>query len=538
MTSRPATYVRQSSARVNKSEASPETQRAGTRERALHEHPAATLLTFEDIDRSGYKPGVVRDDYDRLLAAARLGEVTHLYVYYVSRLTRQDPKVALAEWLPLIAAGLTIVSVTEGTFGPDNTMDLIHLLLRLDAAHNESKNKSMAVKGAKALARAAGGHVGYAPYGFGTSEEIRQTPEGRPVAVRALVVEPAEARVLRIAARAVTWGVPVHRVAAYLDGRGYATRGATVGRARAKSLWTGRSLGQRLRDPRIAGLPAVLGKHGNVDCYRVATGLVSERLLPAPDEAIIAPEEFWRVQAQLERRARAPQAGDTPALLSSLGILFCECGAMMKSRRFIATAALANRNAYMCPSRTHSCTISMTSLDRHVRDVIVRKVLADDPINAAPFVAEVFRRFRATRDDPAAAAQRSALAAELTDAQASLDAQAAAAAALTGAAQRAVQATLGALGQRVDDLAERLADIDSRRVGDALPLTWWVDVAQEVAEWDGFEDRPPMSMLARRDRVKLFIDRITVSRAASKGGRTINMAARVAIKWARLPQDE
>ena len=56
-------------------------------------------------------------------------------------------------------------------------MDLIHLIMRLDAAHNESKNRSAAVYGAKQLAKEAGGYIGgTAPYGRDLTPETRYTP--------------------------------------------------------------------------------------------------------------------------------------------------------------------------------------------------------------------------------------------------------------------------------------------------------------------------------------------------------------------------
>ncbi|MBG6067866.1 recombinase family protein [Micromonospora ureilytica] len=542
ITARPAAYVRQSSARANKSEASPATQRTATAERAHHDHPGATLRTFEDIDRSGFQAGVVREAYDQMVAAIKAGEITHLYVFYVSRLTRQDPRIALAEWLPLLAGGLTIVSITEGTFGPDNTMDLIHLLLRMDAAHNESKNKSAAVKAAKALARSAGGHVGHAPYGFTTVERMARTPDGDPVAVRALVVDQAEARTMRVATRAVLLGHAVHAVARHFDRRRIPTRGATVGRSRASSAWSDRALTHRLRDPRIAGLPAVLvlDDKGTRIGYRVAYDLSDPHVLPAPDQPIITTDDYWRLQAALTARARSPRhEGDTPALLSSLGILWCECGYRMKARRFIASPALANRDAYMCtaPAGRHSNTISLTALDGWIRMRIDRLINSIDPADeddtTASILAEATRRYGAATAKPETAAQRAAVAAELADASAALDQQSEALGTASGAAAAALTRAVTVTGARVDALTARLAELDDQ-VTAKLPLDLWTssDYGDEQTWWDA------ATVPDRRDFVTLFVDRITVRRAASKGGRPTkadpwgSVNARVSLDWA------
>ncbi|MFF5072855.1 recombinase family protein [Micromonospora olivasterospora] len=541
----PATYVRQSSARRNKSEASPETQRAATGERAAYDHPGREVRRYEDIGKSGYDTEVIRPDYDRLIADIKAGLVTHVYVYYVSRLTRQNPKQALAELLPLLAGGLTIVSTTEGTFGPDNTMDLIHLLLRLDAAHNESANKSNAVRGAKALARAAGGHVGMAPFGFTTVERVERTPDGAPVAIRALVAEPTEARALRLAARAVRWGHAVHAVSRYFDRRGIATRGATVGRSRAASAWSDRALALRLRDPRIAGLAAVAIKNakGDTTGYGLATGVPGENALPAPDTAIITPDEFWSLQSALNGRASMPRRpGDTPSLLSGLGILFCECGCPMKSRRFNAAPT---RNAYQCsaPAGRHSCTVSMATLDAYVRFRIGRLIGSVDPADpgdreTADVLAEAARRFAAAHADPATVAQRAAVAAELSEATASLDRLAKTLATASGAAARVVEQQVTAAGARVDALTASLAALDAAAVP-AVPLTGWT--SGEYGDDGAWWDTAPIA--ERREFVALFIDRLTVRRAAAKGGRPTHadpwgiVAPRVEFLWAQPTSD-
>ncbi|GIE86773.1 recombinase family protein [Actinoplanes regularis] len=544
-TALPAIYVRQSSARRNKSEASPETQRAATVERATHDHPGSEILRYEDIGKSGYDTEIIRPDYDRLIADIKAGRITHVYVYYVSRLTRQDPKQALHELLPLLVNGLTIISTTEGTFGPDNTMDLIHLLLRLDAAHNESANKSKAVRGAKALARAAGGHLGGVPYGFTTVERIERTPDGAPVAIRALVVEPTEAHYLRFAARAVRWNHAVHAVARYFERRGVPTRGATVGRSRIDSGWSDRSLGLRLRDPRIAGLPAVVitDAKGNTTGYALASGVPGERSLPAPDRAIITTDEFWALQTALNRRAGAPRRpSDTPSLLSGLGILFCECKRPKKARRFNASPT---RNSYQCsaPAGRHSCTISMATLDAYVRFRIGRLIDSFDPDNpddaeVGAILAEATRRYAVAHADPATAAQRATVAAELVDATTTLNRLGETLATAKGAAALVVERQVTTTGARVDELTASLAALNEAMTP-TIPLTGWT--SSEHGDEGSWWDSAPIE--ERREFVGLFIDRLTVRRAAAKGGRPTRsdpwgaVAPRVEIDWAKAPSN-
>jgi hypothetical protein len=337
-----------------------------------------------------------------------------------------------------------------------------------------------------------GGHVGGVPYGFATEERIARTPDGAPVAIRAPVIEPAEAHALRFAVRAVRWGHAVHAVVRYFERRGVATRGAKIGRARAESGWSDRMLGLRLRDPRIAGLAAVatVDERGNTTGYSVATGVPGERTLPAPDAAIIEPADFWALQSALNARSGAPwRAGDTPSLLSGLGILFCECGRPMKARRFNASPT---RNSYMCsaPAGRHSCTISMATLDDYVRFRIGRLIDSIDPSDpsdqeAASVLAEAARRYAGARVDPAAAAQRASVAAELAEATASLERLGKMLATATGAAARVVEQQVTAAGARVDALTVSLAALDEA-AAPAVPLVGWTsgEYGDEGSWWD------------------------------------------------------
>ena len=196
-----AGYERQSAARANKSEASPATQRAANKGEADRRKAAGADLQwvghYEDIGISAFN-GKERPAYERLLKDCRAGRVNMIIVYYISRLSRMEPLDAIPVVTELLNLGVTIVSVTEGEFRKGNLMDLIHLIMRLDAAHNESKNRSAAVYGAKQLAKEAGGYIGgTAPYGRNLTPETRHTADGRPIVVQTLTTRPDEADVIR-----------------------------------------------------------------------------------------------------------------------------------------------------------------------------------------------------------------------------------------------------------------------------------------------------------------------------------------------------
>ena len=434
---RAAGYVRRSRARENKSEASPATQREANRARA-DQMGATWVGSYEDIGISAFS-GAERPGFERLIADCRSGRVNTILVYYVSRFSRQEVTDAIPVVSELLGLGVTIISVTEGEFRKGNLMDLIHLLMRLDAAHSESKNKSAAVRGAKAAARALGGYVsGKPPYGFALASEIRLNADGRPIAIKTLAVREDEAAVIRrIVARVLDPTDPptLVTVAAELNRDQVPTRGGTVGKNTAGSAWWGHTLTRILRDPRIAGYAAEIvyatrpdgRQSANVAGYRMVRDADGKPVTAHPE--IIDPATWYALQTALDGRAGvAPVPTGVQSLLSSLGILRCECGAIMKSHRIASRAA---RSAYRCArprglrrpgQHANDYTVSMDALDDYVaRRVFALISTAEDDPDTLEILAEAARLFGLASADPATAAQRGAIAGELDDAERALD---------------------------------------------------------------------------------------------------------------------
>ncbi|GAA0344213.1 recombinase family protein [Streptomyces blastmyceticus] len=205
-----AGYGRQPQKRANASEASPATQRSANkaeadRRAALPGVDLAWTRHYEDIGISAFT-GKERPEFDRLLADCRAGRVNMIIVYYISRFSRMEPLDAIPIVTDLLNRGVTIVSVTEGEFRQGNIMDLIHLIMRLDAAHGESKNKSVAVTGAKKKVRELGGYVGgRPPYGRECVPETRYDSKGKPIAVQLLATLVKEAEVIQ------AWWIDIKR---------------------------------------------------------------------------------------------------------------------------------------------------------------------------------------------------------------------------------------------------------------------------------------------------------------------------------------
>lgn len=90
-TVRVALYARQSTARPDLSEASPDAQLAAGG--ALAASPGwGVVHTFKDVGRSGWDPNAMRPAFEDLMSAVRAGEVDVVVVNELSRLTRKGAR--------------------------------------------------------------------------------------------------------------------------------------------------------------------------------------------------------------------------------------------------------------------------------------------------------------------------------------------------------------------------------------------------------------------------------------------------------------
>ncbi|WP_433217711.1 recombinase family protein [Dactylosporangium sp. CS-047395] len=405
------------------SEASPATQREIARVRA-HELGAHWVGSYEDNGISAYT-GAARPSLDRLIAACHAGLVDVIITFNISRLSRADPLDVVPVLIDLLDRGVTIVSIVEGEFRRGNASDLIRLVAGLNAAHAESRSKSAAVSAVKAAARELGGYLsGKAPYGFALAPETRHTADGDPFVIQRLARRDDEAAVIRhVVGRLLDADSPatLTGIAAALNADGIPTRGATVGKQTANSAWCLRTLDRIVRDPRVAGFAAevVYADRTRPD-GRPSASVAGYRIVRDPDgrpiEAhprIIDPETWFRLQHRLDRRPTraAPLDPPRPALLSALGILYCECGAAMKSHR---NTRHGFRPAYRCTrprgvrrpgDHAGDCTISQRALDEHVVGNVFAHATGSDRSwwSGAPlderraFVALLVRRITVTK---------------------------------------------------------------------------------------------------------------------------------------------
>ncbi|MGF1430404.1 recombinase family protein [Kitasatospora sp. LaBMicrA B282] len=540
-----AVYARQSDARENASEASTTTQRElGTAEAKRRD--AKSVTYYEDLGISAFT-GVERPEFEKLLQDCRAGRINLLIVYYISRLSRLDPLDAIPVVVELLNLGVTIVSVTEGEFRKGNLVDLIHMFMRLDQAHNESKNKSVAVRGAKATARELGGYVGgKAPYGFELRAETRLTADGRPIVIQTLVHTENEPEVIRD-----IWAtIKKHKDAPY-DPKGrrhpgslggivnsmnneviVPTRGATYGKKTKDSAWDTKTVKRILRDPRIAGFAAVPvykvredGKTtSQIETYRILRD--PETMLPLQIyEAIIPPEDWHELQEWLDGRGRGKGLSRGESLLSAMGVLFCECGAVKTSH----ADAKPVKRSYRCRRRkvlpgqhAGDCTISQAALDDHVgRSIfaLLREVEHDH--EALAVLAEATRRFGVANESPERSRERATLVAERADAVRALeelydDRKAGGFRGDIG--RRRFIAEESALLSLLEAAEARIAVLEEAATP-VIPIAEWLPEDPEVDPIGPGSWWNSAPLDERRKFVKLFVDRITVSKSKERGGR-------------------
>ncbi|WP_231156513.1 recombinase family protein [Streptomyces sp. CNZ748] len=532
-------YVRQSSAKANKTEASPVTQRAANEGRSA-ELNARFVRHFEDIGISGWDPDAERPGFEDMLKAARAGAFNMLVVYDVSRFSRREIEDAAPIVLELHRLGITIVSVTEGVFAPRDTMALIYLIMRLDAVNKESAVKSKKVRDVKAAQRAEGSWLGgQTPYGLDAESYVK----GKLTLMR-LVHNKAEAANLRRIAALIIKHMhePVTRkpgqrnpgtLSALCDdmnARGIPTRGRSKGKERKNSSWQVRTLKWILLNPAVAGMRAEPVYKVRENGTRSST-LEGYRIIRDEDgrpeticEPIIDPADWFVIRDWLLGRGQGEGVARGTSLLSGLrsaprtSILTCECGRPGKAQNSGA------KPIYLC---TRGTTVASkpgehSGLNRvmqsHLDDYVARRIFAvissaeggDD--DALEIVDEATRVFSRDAENPETAAERTEVVTERADANHALsdlydDLDAGLYEGRMGRERfkekkARIEARITAADRRLEELADP-ATI-------ALPFAEWLDGAEngdplgEGSWWARAE------LTDRRKFVELFVRRITV----------------------------
>lgn len=391
----------------------------------------------------------------------------------------------------------------------------LSLIVRAEVAREEAEKLSERVSRARRYARDAGKwQSGKPPLGLRRAEDgtLEHDPETYGLA-------------RRIADDALAGSSP-YMIAKTLNAEGIpATRGGE---------WRASSIRELLKAPGFAGLQSLrqktsTGGWANVaDVYLNADGLpvsVGEGVISESERARILALHDERRSERGHGRRGALDGGQVTLLRGLVRCASCERLARVNGNR-------AGHRSYTCASRgagttCEGFTAPERGTDEAVVDAFLRRLAIDpededeDP-HRVELLAEVARRW-AARVDPEAVSERNRLAEVLARFEADLarvvDLAAAGVLTMEEAAQR-----LPGLRARVADARGALASLPDPQ-GDMTPL---LDMTQSREAWD------VLPVEERRSLLALAIDRVTVTRAPSRGAR-FYPGERVLIHWVSPP---
>lgn len=327
-------------------------------------HEAAPLYgcrverIHEDNDRSGWKPGVWREEFHGvLLPDIKAGRVRAVIAFDQDRITRQTEEWAMFRRL-CRAHGVRVFTVTEGDLRIDTTSGGLSTGLKALLAEQESEMKSVRIKAAvKERVVKSGKTTGGVLYGWRRVVEF--DARGNRVAWHD-EPHPEQAEIVREVVARVAAGETSHAICADLNGRGVPTAKAATRDGRVSGKWelsTIRSLVLR---------PANVGRvvhHG-----AVVPGLVA-------DAPALVEVGLWETACAVLRDPQRRSATDNRIRRLLSGLALCDaCGGPLryKTQRRKSTGAV-KEEVYLCTSSGH-VSISAELADQAVTDLVVAKL--------------------------------------------------------------------------------------------------------------------------------------------------------------------
>ncbi|MBM4794823.1 hypothetical protein HXP44_22845 [Streptomyces sioyaensis] len=224
-----------------------------------------------------------------------------------------------------------------------------------------------------------------------------------------------------------------------------------------------------------------------------------------------------------------------------MDILFCECDAVMTSHR----ATTPNKGSYRCRRRRvlpgqheGDCTISQKTLDQFVarRICAIIQSAEDDP-ETADILAEATRRYAAQKEDPELAGERRSLLAERADARQALEElydREEAGDYNDPVGRRRFRERKDRLMGVTERTEARLSELETAATP-ALPIHLWLAPGAPAVDPIGpgsWWDTAPVE--DRRAFVKLFVERITITKAVG-AGKSSPVETRTDIQFVRSP---
>lgn len=324
-------------------------------------HRLKIVETFEDVDLSAYRRGVVRPGYEAMLEGLRSGQFDGVLVWRLDRLVRRTVEFSRF-WTICEQAGAELRSVTQSIDTTDPVGRLVVSIL-VAFAEMESATTSARLVAKEDHMAHEGRHKSTGRKVYGLSADWSK-------------LDRAEAKVIREIADRLLAGESPSSIANGLNARG--VPGPAGGR------WNRAGVAALMRQPRLFGKRE---HHGEI----VADG----NWPPILDEAT-----GLRVRQLLTSRRGTGHDSRRRYLLS--GILRCEkCGARMKAQHSASTGG-----RYVCPPKAEggcgSTTIVLDDTDAAVTEMVLDALdspaVAEElrarkvkPVNDAEMLAELGR---------------------------------------------------------------------------------------------------------------------------------------------------
>ncbi|MFF5426035.1 MULTISPECIES: recombinase family protein [unclassified Streptomyces] len=554
-TVRVAVYARQSKARPDSSEASPEAQVAAG-EALAASRGWEVVHTFKDVGRSGWDPHTMRPAFADLMSAVRAGEVDVVVVNELSRLTRKGAHDALEIDSELKKYGVRFVSVLEPFLDTSNAIGVAIFALIAALAKQDSDIKAERLRGAKDEIRAVGGrHSSSAPYGMRAVREkignlavsVLEPDENNPdhVAIVERMVEMSFA------------GISDNKIATTLESEEVPAPGEAERRATGKRMesikkrrvskedrpirWRAQTVRWILSHPAIGGFASERVKRGKAYVNVIARDEGGAPL--TPHRGVVPGAKWLELQEQRSKRNktdRQPGGEATPTLLS--GWRFTTCG--------ICTGSVGQsrnnggQDYYMCanPKGHGGLSIKRKDADDYVaRRVWARLAAADvDDREDREWLAEAALRFALQRDLSGVREERNETAAHLEHVRNSIaELQADRKAGLyRGRDELAVwRATMTQYRTFEDQCTARLEELDEKTTAAIQVPSDWFEPGEDPlgagslwAAWDVFE---------RRAFLDLFLSGVSIGPGRDPETRKyIAIEERVTLHWRHPETDE
>ncbi|MFF9849960.1 recombinase family protein [Streptomyces litmocidini] len=553
-TVRVAVYARQSKARPDSSEASPEAQVTAGQMLAAS-RGWEVVRTFKDVGRSGWDPNAVRPEFEGLMAAVRAGEIDVVVVNELSRLTRKGAHDALEIDKEFKKYGVRFVSVLEPFLDTSNPIGVAIFALIAALAKQDSDIKAERLRGAKEEIAAVGGrHSSSAPFGMRAVREkignltvsVLEPDEDNPehVAIVKRMVEMSLDGIadMKIASTFAAEEIPAPGEA---DRRATPKRMESIKRRRISGAespiqWRAQTVKWILSHPAIGGFASERVKRGKTYENVIARNLVGKPL--TPHRGIIPGPKWLELQEKRKARTRPNRklGGEVvPTLLS--GWRFSTCGLCAGA---LGQTSDRSTGAYMCanPKGHGGLSIGRDVLD----DFVARCVWArlenadmDNPEDRA-WVEAAAQRFAHQKDLSSAQEERRETELHLDHVRQSI-------AELQEDRKRGLyrgrdelntwRATLEQYRAYEDQCVARLAELEEESSATVRIPMEWTDPGEDPigkgspwALWDIFE---------KRAFLDLFLSGVSVDRGRDPETRKyIAVEDRVTLHWRPLPADD